>query len=112
MKVKSMLLKSCKVIVLSIMAVLTYGCGSTMKSKSDYNPDVNFAQYESFAWVGPNPLSSAPRNFNPDNIQHIQNEIISALTASKGVLRVGEGPQSVGYALRCDDLDAFRVGRW
>jgi len=52
-----------------------------MKGKSDYNPDANFAQYESFAWANPNSLSSAPRNFNPDNIRHIQNEIVSELTA-------------------------------
>lgn len=79
--VNSMLLKSCKVIVLSIMAVLTYGCGSTIEGKSGYNPDVNFAQYDSFAWISPNPLISAPSDVNPINVQRIQSEIVSVLTA-------------------------------
>ena len=76
-----MFLNSWKVIALSIMVVFTYGCGSTMKGESDYNAEVNFAQYESFAWVSPDPLISAPRNSNPDNIQRIKSEIVSVLTA-------------------------------
>ena len=58
-----MFLNSWEVIALSIMAVLTYGYGSTMKGESDYNAELNFAQYESFAWVSPDPFNQRAKKF-------------------------------------------------
>jgi len=97
-----MFLNSWEVIALSIMAVLTYGYGSTMKGESDYNPEVSFAQYESFAWINPNPLISAPRNSNPNNIQRIRSEIVSGLTA--------KGYRQVEDATAADFAVSFTVG--
>lgn len=73
------------VMVLGI--ALASACATTIKGKSDYNPAVNFTDYHTFAWMGDNPLISAPPGMNPINVQRIMDEIERNLIA-KGYRRV------------------------
>ena len=71
-----------KLLVLAAVLLLA-GCASQMRVRSDFDPDADFSQYRTFAWMAEDPLIGGDDEggVSPLNRQRIVNAIEAELTA-------------------------------
>jgi len=98
--------------ILLVSLLVMAACATGPRIFTDSNPAANFAAYQTFTWVGDNPLISAPPGFNPLSAQRIQTEIVAVL-AAKGYRQAADAEAAdiaVGYTVGLRDkvkIDSF-----
>jgi hypothetical protein len=90
--------------LVAIGCLVLAGCEMALKPTIDYDPSVDFASYQTFSWIDPNPLVSAPTQatLSPPIQQHLMAQTQQELT-HRG-LRFIEDPS------QADLVVAFTIG--
>ncbi|TDJ40611.1 MAG: DUF4136 domain-containing protein [Gammaproteobacteria bacterium] len=101
---KEMLMRVANRWLVVIGCLVLAGCEMALKPTIDYDPSVDFARYQTFSWIDPNPLISAATQgtLSPPIQQHLMAQIQQELT-HRG-LRFVEDPS------RADLVVAFTIG--
>jgi hypothetical protein len=84
--------------------LLAAGCATTLRPTIDYDPAVDFARYQTFSWIDPNPLISAAtqRTLSPLVQQRLMAQTQRGLT--------DRGLRFVEDATQADLVVAFTIG--
>lgn len=86
-----------------LLALLMTGCASTPQVFTDYDPSQSFADYQTFTWVGDDPMIvTGNRPISPLNAERVKSAIQSELE-SKGFTMAADG-RTADFAV------AFTVG--
>ena len=84
----------------AIIALLLFGCGPSIKTQSDFDPEMEFQSYQKFVWVSENPMvlaMEAPPTMSPFLEERVMVAIASSLTA-KGFAEVDD-PENADFAV-------------
>lgn len=71
-----------RILLLLSLALFSAAC-STIKTHSDFSPDIDFKHYKTFSWISENPLihASGSTRISPLNAQRIHSAIETKLVA-------------------------------
>ena len=100
--------------VIPFLLISVAACDESMSAGADYDRDVDFTAYHTFAWEEADllPVGDPRLDGNPFFVERIQNSV-SAELAARGLERVGTGPSLLVHyhASVRDRVDVFEVDR-
>ena len=96
-----------------LLALVFTGCGTTMRVASDYNESIDFARYQTFAWMTPPRAINDPLVDYPAIALRIERAIEDQLEA-KGFSKVDDEPDFyvVFHAALRQQITRTYIDRW
>ncbi|MEE9135209.1 MAG: DUF4136 domain-containing protein [Gammaproteobacteria bacterium] len=91
-----------------LAALLLSGCGPSIKTQSDFDPEMDYRSYKTFVWVSENPMvlaMAAPPTMSPFLEERIMVAIAGSLT-TKGFSKVDDAEDAdfaVGFTIGTQD---------
>lgn len=84
----------------ALVALLLSGCGPSIKTQSDFDPEMDYKSYQKFVWVSENPMvlaMAAPPTMSPFLEERVMVAIAGSLKA-KGFAQVDD-PENADFAV-------------
>ena len=84
----------------ALVALLLSGCGPSIKTQSDFDPETDFESYQKFVWVSENPMvlaMAAPATMSPFLEERVMAAISGSLMA-KGYSKADD-PEGADFAV-------------
>jgi hypothetical protein len=84
----------------ALVALFISGCGPSIKTQSDFDPEMDYQSYQKFVWVSENPMvlaMAAPPTMSPFLEERVMVAIAGSLTA-KGFAEVDD-PEGADFAV-------------
>lgn len=91
--------------------VLLWGCATSLTATTDYDPGVDFARYESFGWIDPNPLirSVTQRPLSPLLVDRLKAETKDILTSQGLRFEENAAEADLAVAFTIGSRDGIRI---
>jgi hypothetical protein len=98
--------KTCTILLAGLILILM-GCSTTMKVKSEYNEETNFADFKTYGLLRPGDMTEGyPMSLDIDKMQILENAIIKEME-DRGYTWAEKPDLQVSYYVKVDDVTRY-----